>query len=157
MGTIKPWPTMFSNINTRNGHVDASVSLDYKNTMINRITMETVACLRSKCHLKRNLIPSWSWSFRHTSCISDFRCKTKYTNKKCCRTPSPAYFGSIAVLVIFCPLGPTNFKKLNKYIVKPAFAVTSIKQSSVLKGHFFLYCHRKFHMNWISFKRSSVL
>jgi hypothetical protein len=27
-----------------------------KNTMINRITMETVACLRSKCHLKQNLI-----------------------------------------------------------------------------------------------------
>jgi hypothetical protein len=26
--------------------------------MINRITMETVACLRSKCHLKQNLIPS---------------------------------------------------------------------------------------------------
>ena len=46
-----------------------------KNTMINRITMETVACLRSKCHLKQNLIPSWPWSFRHTSCISDFRCK----------------------------------------------------------------------------------
>jgi hypothetical protein len=86
-----------------------TASLNYKNTMINRITMETVACLRSKCHLKRNLIPSWS--FQHTSCISDFRCKTKYTNKKCCRTPGPAYFGSIAVLVIFCPLGPTNFKK----------------------------------------------
>jgi hypothetical protein len=38
--------------------------------MINKITMETVACLRSKCHLKQNLIPS---------CISDFRCKTKYS------------------------------------------------------------------------------
>jgi hypothetical protein len=34
--------------------------------MINKITMETVACLRSKCHLKQNLIPSWPWSFRHT-------------------------------------------------------------------------------------------
>ena len=53
-----------------------TASLDYKNTMINRITMETVACLRSKCHLKQNLIPSWPWSFRHTSCISDFQCKT---------------------------------------------------------------------------------
>ena len=27
--------------------------------MINRITMKTVACLRSKCHLKQNLILSW--------------------------------------------------------------------------------------------------
>jgi hypothetical protein len=34
-----------------------TASLNYKNTMINRITMETVACLRSKCHLKQNLIP----------------------------------------------------------------------------------------------------
>jgi hypothetical protein len=82
-----------------------------KTTMINRITMETVACLRSKWHLKQNLIPSWPWSFRHTSCISDFRCKTKYTNKNFCRTPGPAYLAVLPVLVIFCPLGPTNFKK----------------------------------------------
>jgi hypothetical protein len=77
--------------------------------MINIITMETVACLRSKCHLKQNLIPSWPWSFWHTSCISDFWCKTKYTNNKLCRTP--AYLAVLPVLVIFCPLGPTNFKK----------------------------------------------
>jgi hypothetical protein len=88
-----------------------TASLNYKNTMINRITMETVAYLRSKCHLKQNLIPSWPWSFQHTSCISDFRCKTKYTNKKFCRTPGPAYLAVLPVLVIFCPLGPTNFKK----------------------------------------------
>ena len=31
--------------------------------------------------------------------------------------------------------------------VKPAHAVTSIKQPPVLKGHIFLYCHRKFHLN----------
>ena len=68
-----------------------TASLNYKNTMINRITMETVACLRSKCHLKQNLIQSWPWSFRHTSCISDFRCKTKYTNKKFCWTPDWQY------------------------------------------------------------------
>ena len=74
--------------------------------MINRIIMETVACLRSKCHLKQNLIPSWPWSFRHTSCIFDFRCKTKYTNKKFCGTPGPAYLAVLPVLVIFCPLGP---------------------------------------------------
>ena len=88
-----------------------TASLNYKNTMINRITMETVACLRSKCHLKQNLIPSWPWSFRHTSCISDFRCKTKYTNKTISWTPGPAYLAVLPVLVIFCPLGPTNFKK----------------------------------------------
>ena len=90
-------------------------SLNYKNTMINRITMETVACLRSKCHLKQNLIPSWPWSFQHTSCISDFRCKTKHTNKKICRTPEPAYLAVLLALVIFCPLGPTNFKKSATY------------------------------------------
>ena len=73
--------------------------------------METVACLRSKCHLKQNLIPSWPWSCRHNSCISDFRCKTKYTNKKFCRTPGPAYLAVLPVLVIFCLLSPTNFKK----------------------------------------------
>jgi hypothetical protein len=88
-----------------------TASLDYKNTMINRITMETVACLRSKCHLKQNLIPSWPLSFQHTSCISDFRCKTKYTNKKFCRTSRPANLAVLPVLVIFCPLGPMNFKK----------------------------------------------
>ena len=69
--------------------------------MINRITMETVACLRNKCHLKQNLIPSWPWSFRHTSYISDFRCKTKY-----CRTPGLAYLAVLPVLVIFCQLCP---------------------------------------------------
>ena len=31
--------------------------------------------------------------------------------------------------------------------VKPAYVVISIKQSPVLKGHIFFYCHRKFHMN----------
>ena len=41
--------------------------------------------------------------------------------------------------------------------VKPAYVVTSIKQSHVLKGHFFLFYHITFHMNWTSFKRSPVL
>ena len=31
--------------------------------------------------------------------------------------------------------------------VEPAHVVTSIKQSSVLKGHIFLSYHKKFHMN----------
>ena len=44
------------------------------------------------------------------------------------------------------------------YTVKPAQAVTSIKQSPVLKGDFFFsFCHRKFHINRTSFKRSPVL
>ena len=111
MGTIKTRPAMFSNINTKWLRWCTTASLSYKNTMINRITMETVACLRSKCHLKQNLIPSWPWSFGHTSCISDFRCKTKYTSNKFCRTPGPAYLAVLPVLVIFCPLSPTNLKK----------------------------------------------
>jgi hypothetical protein len=36
--------------------------------------------------------------------------------------------------------------------IKPAHAVTCIKHSP-----FFLSCHRKFHMDWTSFKRSHVL
>ena len=107
MGTIKTRPAMFSNINTKWSRWCITANLNYKNTMINRITMETVACLRSKCHLKQNLIPSWPWSFRHTNCISDFRCKTKYRNKKFCPTPGPAYLAVLPVLLIF---GLTNFK-----------------------------------------------
>jgi hypothetical protein len=106
-----PTRHVFKYKHTKWSHWCITASLNYKNTMINRITMETVACLRSKCHMKQNLILSWPWSFRHTSCISDFRCKTKYTNKKFCRTPGPAYLAVLPVLVIFCPLGPTNFKK----------------------------------------------
>jgi len=35
----------------------------------------------------------------------------------------------------------------NQYTVKPAHVITSIKQSPVFKGHIFLSCHGKFHMN----------
>ena len=35
----------------------------------------------------------------------------KQKSKKFCRTPGPAYLAVLPVLVIFCPLGPTNFKK----------------------------------------------
>ena len=40
-------------------------------------------------------------------------------------------------------------KSTDLYIstVKPAHVTTSIKQLPVLKGHLFLSCHRKFHMN----------
>jgi hypothetical protein len=48
--------------------------------MVNRITMETVACLRSICHLKQNLILSWPWLFRHTSCIFDAKKNTQTKN-----------------------------------------------------------------------------
>jgi hypothetical protein len=81
-----------------------------KNTMINRITMETVACLRSKCHLKQNLIRvdrDRSAYLLHFW----FPVQSKYTNKKFCRTLGPAYLAVFPVHVIFCPLGPTNFKK----------------------------------------------
>ena len=44
----------------------------------------------------------------------------------------------------------------NLYTFKPPHVVTSIKQSPVLKGNFFLSCHRNFHMNLTSFKRSPV-
>jgi hypothetical protein len=45
------------------------------------------------------------------------------------------------------------------FTVKLAHAVTLNKQSPVLKGLLFfsVSCHRKFHMNWTSFKRSHVL
>ena len=46
-----------------------------------------------------------------------------------------------------------NYQIRNTII--PAHAVTSIKQSSVLKGHLFLVL--SFHMNWAPFKRSPVL
>jgi hypothetical protein len=78
-----------------------TASLNYKNTMINIITMETVACLRSKCHLKQNLIPSWPCSFRHTNCISDFWCKTKYTNNKFCRSYIYLYTSRHFNLILF--------------------------------------------------------
>jgi len=38
-----------------------------------------------------------------------------------------------------------------------SYEVTSIKQSPVFKGLLFLFCHRKFHMNLISFERSLYL
>ena len=54
MGTIKTRPAMFSNINTRNGRIDASQP-DYTIKIQGLIELQ---CLRSKCHLKQNLIPS---------------------------------------------------------------------------------------------------
>jgi hypothetical protein len=54
-----------------------------------------------------------------------FRCKTKYTNKIFCPTPGPAYLAVLLVLVIFFPLGPTNFKK-SVIHVSLTFAVVSV-------------------------------
>jgi hypothetical protein len=80
MRTIKT-RHVFKYKHTKWSHWCITSSLNYKNTMINRITMETVACLRSKCHLKQNLIPSWPWSFRHTSFpISGAKQNTQTTN-----------------------------------------------------------------------------
>ena len=44
----------------------------------------------------------------------------------------------------------------SRITVKPAHGVISIKQSPVFKGHIFLSCHRKFHMNWNTFKFENV-
>jgi len=52
---------------------------------------------------------------------------------------------------------PFFFNYQFKNTVKPVYAVTSIKQSLVFKGNIFLSCHRKFHMNLTSFKRSPVV
>ena len=49
-----------------------------------------------------------------------------------------------------------NTSITRKDIVKPAHTVTSIMQSPVLKGPFVMSCHRRFHMNWNSFKRRSL-
>ena len=43
------------------------------------------------------------------------------------------------------------------HTVKPVHEVSSVKQSPVIKCHYFLSCHIIFHMNWTSFKMSSVL
>jgi hypothetical protein len=40
-----------------------------------------------------------------------FPVQNKIHKQKFCRTPGPAYLAVLPVLVIFCPLGPTNFKK----------------------------------------------
>jgi hypothetical protein len=64
----------------------------------------------------------------------------------------PASFSAHVKVYIF---------KRNYDAGKPAQAltvVTPIKQSAVLKRSlFFLTCHRKFHVNWPFFQRSTVL
>jgi hypothetical protein len=85
--------------------------------MINRITMETIACLRSKCHLKQNLILSWPELDRDHSGIpvafpiSGAKQNTQPKNFSDTRT---GILGSIASPCDFLPAwsdGPTNFKK----------------------------------------------
>jgi hypothetical protein len=44
-----------------------------------------------------------SFEAESNSELTDFRCKAKYTNKRFCRTPGPAYLVVLPVLVIFCP------------------------------------------------------
>ena len=41
----------------------------------------------------------------------------------------------------------TQFLNICLIIYIPVHEVTSIKQSPVFKGHLFLSCHSKFHMN----------
>ena len=49
-------------------------------------------------------------------------------NKQFCRTTGPAYLSVLPVLVIFCPLGPTNFKKSGPYYIlaKDAWKIPTI-------------------------------
>jgi hypothetical protein len=93
-----------------------TASLNYKSTMINRITMETVAYLRSKCHLKQNLIPSWPWSFRHT----DFLKFVGPLDRAGRKSQGPAILPSMPVRVsdkifCFCILFCTGNRKCNWY------------------------------------------
>jgi hypothetical protein len=70
--SVISWQPVFLVVEIEVSEENHQPAASHWQTLINGITMETVACLRSKCHLKQNLIPSWPWSFRHTSCISDF-------------------------------------------------------------------------------------
>jgi hypothetical protein len=42
---------------------------------------------------------------------------------------------------------PESGPKVCNFLYKPAYTVTSIKQTPVFKGHLFLFYHRQFHMN----------
>ena len=90
-----------------------TASLNYKNTMINGITMETVACLRSKCHLKQNLIPSWPWSFRHTCELQfQFPVQNKIHKQKFFSDTRTGILGSIAGPCDFLPARSDKFQKV---------------------------------------------
>ena len=80
--------------------------------MINRITMETVAYLRSKCHLKQNLIPSWPWSFQlHFR----FPVQNKIHKQKFLSDIRTAILGSIAGPCDFMPAWSDEFQKVWVY------------------------------------------
>ena len=67
-----------------------------------------------------------------------FRCRTKYTNKKCCRTPGPPYLAVLPVLVIFCPLGSTNFKK--SVLIRSTLPHFSNTRHLFLSAYFVVLC-----------------
>jgi hypothetical protein len=74
-----------------------TASLNYKNTMINIITMETVACLRSKCHLKQNLNPSWPCSWKYNYGRADFLKFVGPSGQKITRTSNTAKYAGPGV------------------------------------------------------------
>jgi hypothetical protein len=75
--------------------------------------------------------------------------------------------GKLSILI--CPAHTKRFYGFNQQFVRffpyllivynfqSAYNQTCIKQWFVLKGHFLLSCHRKYHMNWTSFKISPLL
>jgi hypothetical protein len=91
---------------------------------------------------------SWWWVFRSTR-LNSGKSQSQLYNE------SAVTMEKLAVLRAWAEVSNCFLWKYT-CTVKPAHAVISIKQSPVLKGHFFLSCHRKFHMNWTSFKRSPI-
>ena len=83
-----------------------------KNTMINRITMETVACLSSKCHLKQNLnseltviVLAYQLHFR-------FPVQNKIHKQKNLSDTRTGILGSIAGPCDFLPTRSDEFQKV---------------------------------------------
>ena len=80
--------------------------------MINIITMKTVACLRSKCHLKQNLILSWPWSFWHTCLHFRFPVQNKIHKKNILSDTRTGILGSFAGPCDFLPARSAKFQKV---------------------------------------------
>jgi hypothetical protein len=81
-----------------------------------------------------------------------FRCRTKYTNKKFCRTPGPPYLAVLPVLVIFCQLGPTNFKK--SVLIRSTLPHFSNTRHLFLSAYFVVLCidEKSFYNVYYCFK-----
>jgi hypothetical protein len=71
------------------------------------------------------MVPAYQLYFR-------FPLQNKIHKQKFCRTPGPAFLAVLPVLVIFCPLGPTNFKKyaLRNYTYEKKVYTVMVKNST---------------------------